>query len=194
VTLRSGIGFSISRDGGFLLCEGVGKMAERKRIIAKWAVGGISVLGILFGFYLFSYVFFVIVPIPSDDLTLLVILLTVSGILLALGAYMIYTSYLMLRGKAFGAIESISVLAALIYFGSVEPFFEPLGKVIAAALGNEKLASSIVNIIGLAALISMVLVYLICVKFLKKLLEVAYGPKRIQLESKLSGTEKRCES
>ena len=110
--------------------------------------------------------------IERDDLAILCILLITSGALLVLGPYLMYDSYLMFRGRAFGAIKSISAFLAIFSCGSVVGF--------AATSVSGELPACIGDIVvAFAPLLVLVLVYSICVKLLKRLLQVAYSPEEI---------------
>lgn len=158
-------------------------MTQHNRTIVRWFLQGICVLGILIGvFFIFSFfifIFFFVFPIPRDDLLFLCLEFLASVFMLALGVFLICDSYLMLRGKAFGAIKDFSVLVALMFFSLVGPLCE---YVESASVGKKK-ARFIEEIIGVSFLISFWLVYLICKKLLKRLVELAYGPE------KMSGTQ-----
>ena len=62
---------------------------------------------------------------------------------------------------------------------SLSGLVRQLGKVFAATSVNEKTVRLIEDIFGLASPLSIVVFYLICIKLLKRLLEVAYGTKEI---------------
>jgi len=145
----------------------------KKKNIARLVLQGISILGIFFGFIWLGCPIAFISGIQrvnhAIDDAFYYALLILSGALSILGAYLIYTSYLMLRGREFGAIKLISAFLAMISFGMVQPLVSASGKI----------ASFIKDIAGLASLLFPVLVYLICVKLLKRLLKVAYGTKEI---------------
>lgn len=146
-------------------------MAQLKKNIARLVVKGISILGIFFGFIWLGSPIAVIsaITILKDNLAIYYAFLILSGALSILGAYLIYTSYLMLRGREFGAIKLISAFLAMNSFGMLQPLVSASGKI----------ASFIKDIAGLASLLFPVLVYLICVKLLRRLLKVAYSPQEI---------------
>ena len=91
-----------------------------------------------------------------------------------LGAFLIYPSYLMLRGKSFEVIRSISVLLALFSSGLVLQ----LGGVFTALSVSEKTIALLEDITGFAFLLSIVVFYLIYAKLFKILLKAAYGPEK----------------
>ncbi len=150
-------------------------MAQLKKNIARLVLQGISILGILFGFSCFFVAIFIIFSILRGNLAIDYVGLIFLGALLVLGTYMIYTSYLMFRGRAFGAIKSISVLFAL--FLSV--LVRQLGEVFTPTSVSGKTARLIEDIAGLASLLSIVVFYLICIKLLRRLLKAANVPKDI---------------
>jgi hypothetical protein len=150
----------------------------KKKNIARLGLQGIGILGIFFGFALFCCSIAVILTIQRDNLVIDAfdyVWLVLSGSLLLVGANLIYTSYLMFRRRAFGAIKSISAFLAMISFGLVLP----LVKVLTTTTDSEETARFIEDIFYFASLLFLVLVYLICVKLLKRLLKVAYSPKNI---------------
>jgi hypothetical protein len=143
-------------------------MAQQKKNIARLILQGISILGIFFGFTWVCGAIISVFPIERDNGVIDYIVLIFLGALLVLGTYTIYTSYLMFRGRAFGAIYLISVSLALIPFTLVLRLVE----VFAAKSDKEK-------ILSIASLLFLVFVYLICVMLLKRLLKAAYGTKEI---------------
>ncbi len=151
-------------------------MARLKRKIAKLALQGISILGMLFGFSLVCFGIGIVFPVPRDDLALLCASLGFLGILLVLGLPFIYTSYLMLRARAFGAIELIAAGLGILVFGSVvNPVYH-----FAAKSVNGIQARTLVGLAScFAALLLSVLVYLICNRLLKRLVKVAYHPEEV---------------
>jgi hypothetical protein len=111
--------------------------------------------------------------IQTDDLILLCI--TVLGILwmLALGAFLVYPSYKMLRGKSFLVIKSMAALLALTFFGSLMEYAEDL------TIYFDDMPIEIKALVDLApfllvAIVS-VLIYKICKKLIDRLVEAAYG-------------------
>jgi hypothetical protein len=144
----------------------------KKKNIARLVLQGISILGIFFGFTWFCCPIAVVLTIHGDNLDIDALgyaVLILSGALSILGVYLIYTSYLTLRGRSFEAIQLISVFLALTSFGLVQPLVSASGKI----------ASFLKDIAGLASLLFLVLVYLICVKLLKRLVKAANVPKNI---------------
>jgi len=150
-------------------------MAQLKKNIARLVLQGISILGLLLGISLFCFAIVFIFSIQRDNLVILCLWLIISGGALVLGIYMMYTSYLMFRWRAFGAMEWISVLLAISSFGWVHQLVEFL----ATTSGSGRMPRFVEDIAYVADLPLPVLVYLICIKLLKKLLEVADSPKKI---------------
>ena len=150
-------------------------MAQLKKNIARLVIQGISILGILFGFSCFYFAILVIFSILRGDIAITYGWLFHLAILLVLGVFLMYPSYLMLRGRSFEVMKSISALLALFSYGLVLP----LAKVLKTTTDNEKTARLIEDIAGIASLLSIVVFYLIYAKLLKRLLELAYGHKDI---------------
>jgi len=151
-------------------------MAYLKKKIARLALQVISVFGIIFGLSCFFTTFFVIFSISRGDIAFTYGWLFYLAVLLVLGAFLTYPSYLMLRGRSFEVMKSISILLAL--FSSI--LVEQLGEVFVATSVSEKTARLIEDIAGIASLLSIVVFYLIYDKLLKKLLELAYDRKKFQ--------------
>ena len=152
-------------------------MAQKKNV-ARLVLQAISILGILFGLCCFLSVFAMISVIQTDDLILLCI--TVFGILwmLALGAFFVYPSYKMLRGKSFLVIKSMAALLALTFFSLLMEYVEDLTTYL-----NSEISIEIKTLVELApfllvAIVS-VLIYKICKKLIDRLVEAAYGISNI---------------
>lgn len=155
----------------------------RKKNIAKLILQGISILGILSGLGCFCSVIAIILSIQRDTLTIISSLI-VSIVGFVLGAYLIYNSYLMLRGRAFGLLKSIPALLALMTFGLIMPFAEDL-------IGSDSRETSTViavmidfGYLALSVLV-FILVYKICIKLLERLRMAAYGPINSETQSSL---------
>jgi len=154
-----------------------------KKNIARLVLQGISILGILFGLSLFCCATPIISWIQEErsnlaiqfDLLIFSRVLLIPGVFLIFGIYLIFTSCLLFRQREYGAIKIISWFLALISFGLVLP----LVKVLKTTTDNEKTARLIEDIFYVASLLFFMLVYLICVKLLKRLLKVSYRPKKI---------------
>ncbi len=153
-------------------------MAQQKKNIARLVLQGISIIGILCGFAFFSSAIVMIFWFPRDNLTQLCILLIMSVWMVILGAFMLYPSYKMLRGRSFGVIKSISALLALMSFSLIEPFNEVLTTSVTGEMSI--VTKSIVNFASfLLFVLFSVLVYKVSVKLLERLKEAAYGHKNI---------------
>jgi hypothetical protein len=150
----------------------VEQMAQKKNI-AKLVLQAISILGILLGVSCFLCGFAMLSSIQTDDLILLCI--TVLGILwmLALGAFLVYPSYKMLRGKSFLVIKSMAALLALTFFGSLMEYVEDSTKYFDDMPIEIRAFADLAPFL-LVAIIS-VLIYKICKKLIDRLVEAAYG-------------------
>ena len=142
-------------------------MAQQKKKIARLVLQGISILGILFGFTSLYLAFVFTFSIQRDNIFGSLII-PVYGFVLA--AFLIYPSYLMLRGKSFGVIKTIAVLLAIIPFGLIGKHIETF-----TTLDSEKKTWSIF----LVSVFVFVLVYIISVKLLERLKQAGYGPEKI---------------
>ena len=153
-------------------------MAQRKKIIARLVLQGISILGILLGFTFFYIAIGMIFLIQRDNLTELCLSLFISVCMFVLAAFLIYPSYLMLRGKSFGVIETIAVLLAW----TLPAFVFLLVEAFTTTLDSEKKAwptePIVVLVCLLVYLLVLVLVYKISVKLFERLKEAAYGPEK----------------
>jgi hypothetical protein len=150
-------------------------MVKEKKNIARLVLQGISILGILFGLSFFCCASAIIPAIQKErsNLAIQCGMIIFSGVLLILSIYLIYASYLMFRGRAFGAIYSISVFLALIF----SRLFDSLIEIFTTTSYSGKMSRFIEDILGFASLLFFLLVYLICVMLLKKLLKLAYSPQ-----------------
>ena len=153
-------------------------MVQPKKIVARLALQVISVLGIIWGFMFFYFAINMIFSYPIDNLYGW---LMFSGGGLVFGAYLLYPSYLMLRGKSFGGLKSIAALLAFFSFILVCR----LDTAFTSTLNSGTMASSAKKreIVEFAfyifSMIAFVLVYKISVKFLERLRIAAYGPLEI---------------
>jgi hypothetical protein len=151
-------------------------MAQLKKTIARLILHGICVLGILIGFSLVYLTITVFFPALRDNIAFPFFELLVLGFMLALCVFLIRDSYLMLRGKTFGAIKTVSVLIALMFFSSV---VDPIHRFAVKFMSGIQ-ARTVVEFASFSTcLLLSVIVYLICIKLLKRLLKVAYGPEKI---------------
>ena len=148
-------------------------MAEQKKNIARLVLKGISVLGILLGISSFLCGFVMILPPWEDDVGILPRLIF-SATAFVLGAFLMYPSYKMLRGRSFLVIKSMAALLGLIVSG----FCYLLTDV--SIVETSRIAEEIVGFATfLLAMLVFVLVYKICVKLLGKLRIAAYGLEEI---------------
>ena len=108
--------------------------------------------------------------------------------MLALGIVLIRDSYLMLRGKAFGAAKDFSLIVTLTYFALAEPFLF----IYENTLNGKRMTGFIEDIITIAFFVSVWGVYKICVELLKRLVEMAYGPQ--VLSGTQSSSDEQCEN
>ena len=152
-------------------------MAYLKKTIARLVVQGIGIISILFGLTCFYLAAFEIVSILRGNRTELWFSLFFSGWMLVLAAFLVSPSYLMLRGKSFEVIRSISALLALIPFGLIAPLI----RFLETKFVDEKrfMGDMVVLAAVLCVYLLSVLVYLICKKLLNKILKAAYGPAKI---------------
>jgi len=150
-------------------------MAQQKKIIARLVLQGISILGILLGFFCFLRAISLIFSIQRDDLNDIFFSPIFSVIMLVLASFLIYPSYLMLRGKSFAVVKGFSALLALISFILATRFV----LFFSTTLDIEKKGRLIEFIVLLAPLLILVLVYRISVKLLERLKQDAYGPEKI---------------
>ncbi len=150
----------------------------QKKFIARLVLQGISVLGILLGFYLFLDSIYMIFSIQRDNLSDLCSSLIISVGMLVLAAFLIYSSYLMLRGKSFRVIKAFSALLALMSFSLVVQFGDFF-----INTDIEKKSLTIESIVVLASILVsafvFVLIYTISVILLERLKEATYGPEKI---------------
>jgi hypothetical protein len=153
-------------------------MAKLKKDTAKLVLQGISVIGILIGFYLFVDNVYTIFSVQRDNAGVLSSLRLFEVGMLVLAAFLIYSSYLMLRGKSFKVIKSFSVLPAMMSFSLVARFGD-----LFTNTDIEEKSSTIESIVTLASVLVsafvFVIIYTISVILLERLKEAAYGPEKI---------------
>ncbi|HUV63258.1 MAG TPA: hypothetical protein VMW24_05125 [Sedimentisphaerales bacterium] len=157
-------------------------MAKLKKITAILVLRGVSILGILIGLSLVYFTVVVLLPtllednfVPEDNLALRCGEFILAGVVLVMSAYLVYTSCLMFRGRAFRAIELIAGgLAIYVFVSVVDPLTHFAAKWVSGVQAR--------TVVGLASffasLLLSVLVYLICTRPLKRLVKVAYSPGR----------------
>jgi hypothetical protein len=159
-----------------MMSAGFGQL---KKIIALLVLKGISVLGLLLGLTCLLGPIMLACFIPRDDLdpALLCIMLITSVTMLVIGAWLMYDCYRMLRGKSFGVISSIPAVLAYMVFGSV---VEPVHRFAITWVSGIRARTRVDLASGLVALVCAVLVYVVCTKLLKRLLEAAYSPEELK--------------
>jgi hypothetical protein len=140
----------------------------KKRNLARFVLQGIALLGILFG--LFVLYFFVAMFFESmrPDFVLLCGGIVTSILVLAIGVYVIYISYLMLRGVTYAAIKPLGTLLALAFFS----WSGPLTLSLARMLG-EKGLGYLGAAAGIASLPLAIAVYYVFTRILTRLSKVA---------------------
>jgi hypothetical protein len=153
-------------------------MAQSKKNIARLALQVISILGIIWGFMFFYFAINMIFSYPIDNLYGW-FMFSAGG--LVFGAYLLYPSYLMLRGRSFGGLKSIAALLAFFSFILVCR----LDTAFTDTLDSETMASSakkkeiVEFVFYIFSMVAFVLVYKISVKFLERLRIEAYSPEEI---------------
>lgn len=154
-------------------------MAQLKKNVARLVIKGIGLLGILQGV---AFVCVSIALTPSlwkdgfDLPSFWFIILEVLVAMVVLGVFLTYTSYQMLRGRAFGAAKLISALLALDFFGLAEV----ASKSLTAPPVSEGTARWTNIVVHFAFFVGMFVVYAICMKLFNRLLAAAYGPPQGQ--------------
>lgn len=152
-------------------------MAQLKKNIARLALQGISLLGIIWGLMFFYFAIILFFPYQKVNIYGWIMF---SGGGFVFGSYLIYPSYLMLRGRSFGGLKSIAALLAFFSFILICR----LDKAFTTTFDRGTMASSIKEIVDFAfylfSMLTFVLVYKISVKFLKRLNIAAYGSENIR--------------
>jgi hypothetical protein len=145
-------------------------MAQPRKNTARLVLQGIGILGILSGGMLVMAALGVVLEMQGENLPVLYGSLALSGALLALGVYLIYTSYLMLRLRAFTVVarEIPVLLAASIIFGLAQPVMR-----FADTLAGETLSRYVKLSCALTSLILFYLGVSVCTRLFKRLLEAA---------------------
>lgn len=95
------------------------------------------------------------------------------ALLLGLGAWLTHDCYLMLRGRGFRAIQLISAFLALMFLNWVDAWLGELEPGAVGARGHAR------HLVGLATILTMAIIYFICMKLLNRLCDAAYGPDRL---------------
>ncbi len=153
-------------------------MAKLKKDTARLVLEGISILGILFGLTFFYIAIAMIFPIQRDNLTDLFfsLIFSVGGFVLA--AFLIYPSYLMLRGRSFRVIKSIAALLALTLSSPIIHLSIAFTKTSDSEKKTWPSEPIVVLLSFLVYVLVFVLVYKISVKLLERLKEAACGPEK----------------
>jgi 4-amino-4-deoxy-L-arabinose transferase-like glycosyltransferase len=142
---------------------------------ARLVLQGISVLGILFGFICILGGTIGFFSIQREDFTSLWLVLSISVILLVVGAWLARDCYLMLRGRAFERTKAISGLLAFVLFGWVESLFVGVDDAFVDVKGF--VGDIVFLATWLPSVVCAVLVYSISTRLLNKLVETAHGPQ-----------------
>jgi hypothetical protein len=152
-------------------------MAQTKKKFARLVLLGISILGVLFGLFCFFFAIDFIFTFERENISYLFFSLII-GWMLILGAFLLYPSYKMLRGRSFDVLKSIAALLALSAFSLIEPLIEFINTLI-----NREMSIGEQTIVDcgsfLLVLLIVVLVYKISIKLLERLQKAAYGPNQI---------------
>jgi hypothetical protein len=151
-------------------------MTQRKKKIARWVLQGICVLVMFVGFSCVLLLITTALSMPRDDLALLCFWVLYSGIMLVVGAWLTRDSYLMFRGRAFGAIRSLPAVLAFSVIGLV---VKPLDSFAAPLVSGIQARTLVSLACFLVALLAAVLVYSLGTKLLQRLADAAYGPPDI---------------
>ena len=150
-------------------------MMQLRKSIARLVLHAISLFGIVLGFAVVCAAIALIAGTEWDNIALVCASLGVSAAALALGAYLIYTSFLMFRRRAFGVIRLIPWLLALAIFGAV---MQPV-RSFAATSSSGRPARHVESLGVLALFIGLYLLASICSKLLERVLKAAYGPDEL---------------
>jgi divalent metal cation (Fe/Co/Zn/Cd) transporter len=148
-------------------------MAKLKKNIARLILQGITIIGILCGGLLVIGAFDILLKIQREDLAVLFGSLIFSAVLLVIGVYLIYSSYRMLRLRAFTvATRGIPTTLAVCVFFMV---FIVAERVMSWAdtLANEGLARYVRLSCALVSLLVVFLGVSVFTKLSKRLLEAA---------------------
>ncbi len=136
---------------------------------ARLVLYGISLMGILSGGLLVFAALGVLLEMEREDLAVLCGSLVVSAVLLAIGLHLIYTSYLMLKRRAFTIVtRDIPTLLPACVFLVVEPVMSW-----ADTLPDKELARYVSISTALVCLVLFCLGVSFCKKLAKGLLKAA---------------------
>ncbi|OHB79933.1 MAG: hypothetical protein A2Z25_07850 [Planctomycetes bacterium RBG_16_55_9] len=150
-------------------------MAPIKEKIARLVLKVISIFGILCGGMLVIVALAVLLEIQRKDIAVLFGSLALSAVLLIIGVYLIYTSYLMLRLRAFTVVarEIPTLLAACVFIVSERVMSW------ADTLASEELSRYVKLSCALVSLILFFLGISVFTKLSKRLLDAAKKDKGV---------------
>jgi hypothetical protein len=145
-------------------------MAQQRKNIARLILQGIGILGLLCGGMLVIAALGIVWEMQRENLPVLCGSLALSAALLVLGVYLTYTSYLMLRLRAFTVVvrEIPVLLGGAIIFGVAQPVMS-----FADTLAGEKLSRYVKLSCAFVSLILFFLCISVCTRLSKRLVEVA---------------------
>ncbi len=143
----------------------------KKRNLARFVLQGIALLGILFGLFVFYISVAMFVESMRPDIILLCGGIVISILILAIGVYLIYISYLMLKGLSYAAIKPLGKLLAFAFYF----WFSPLTWSLARMLG-EKGMKFLGATVGIVSLPLAIAVYYVFTRILARLSKVASEP------------------
>jgi hypothetical protein len=143
--------------------------------IGKYIAGALVAVNALFGIVMGGFLFYVLIisfrNITGSGYILLALNILLLVLVFVLTSYIIYTYHLMLRGKSYMPIKSISILIAIFFFYWISPVSHSL-----AIKASAKGMNFIALILRLANLPLTLLLYCVCVRVLKKLCVIRSGP------------------
>lgn len=140
----------------------------KKRNLARFVLQVIALLGMLFGLfvlYIFVAMFF---ESMRPDFVFLCGGIVTSILVLAIGVYVIYISYLMLRGIIYAAIKPLGTLLALAFYSWSGPLTWSLGRIL-----EQKGMKFIGATVGIASLLLAIAVYYVFTRLLLRLSKIA---------------------
>ena len=148
-------------------------MTQQKRNTARLILQGIIVLGILCGGMLVIGAFDILLEIQKEDIAVLFGSLVFSAVLLVIGVYAIYSSYLMLRRRSFAAATrgiptSLATCVFLVVFIVAERVMSWTD-----TLANEELSRYIKLSCALVSLLLFFLIASVFTKLFRGLVEAA---------------------
>lgn len=141
------------------------------RNLARLILQGIALLGILLGLFVFCIFLAMFFESMRPDFVLLCGGIVISILVLAIGVYLIYISYLMLRGLSYAAIKPLGTLLAFAFYF----WFSPLTWSYARMLG-EKGMKFIGATVGIVSLPLAIAVYYVFTRILARLSKVGSEP------------------